>query len=92
MVAADQPSALQAQLEANWHYDWLAARQPFRGSGGSQLENVIDALTTLAAAAARARLLFSVPLLGPVGSLLAHDVTLAAPGKLAEALNQAQVL
>ena len=87
-----QPSALALELEANWQFDWLAARQPWRGQNDEQLERSIAALSPLAASAARARLLFSEPLLGPVGSLLAHDGGLAAPADLAEALTQAQAL
>ena len=87
-----QPSALALELEAHWQFDWLAARQPWRASGSKQLESSIAALTALAAPAARARLLFSEPLLGPVGSLLAHDSGLTATTELAEALNRAQTL
>ena len=91
-VPPEQPANLAEQLEAGWQFDWLAARQPWRGYGRERLQDCLDALTALAAPSARARLLFSEPLLGPVGSLLAHNGALAASGELAEALSQAQAL
>ena len=92
MLPGDQPSALADQLEAGWQFDWLAARQPWRRCGDSQLETAIESLTGLAAPAAHARLLFSEPLLGPIGSLLAHIGERDAPPELADALIQAQIL
>ena len=66
-----RPQDLAERLEPDHRLEWLVARQPFRELGQRQLEAAIEALTHRCAANAQARLLFSDPLLGPLGSLLA---------------------
>jgi len=74
--APEAPEPLQAQLEP-WpreegRFEWIAARQPWRGCTAEQRRAWLELLTGLAAPGARARLLFTHPLLGPAGSLRAH--------------------
>ncbi|MEA5415796.1 AAA family ATPase [Synechococcus sp. BA-132 BA5] len=75
-VAADAPDQLQAQLDTppqgKGRFEWIAARQPWRHCSAAQRLAWLEQLTALAAPGARARLLFTHPLLGPAGSLLAH--------------------
>ena len=75
-VAANAPDQLQAQLDiapqGKGRFEWIAARQPWRGCSAAQRLAWLEQLTALAAPGARARLLFTHPLLGPAGSLLAH--------------------
>ncbi len=74
-AAPEAPEPLQAQLEP-WpreegRFEWIAARQPWRGCTAEQRQTWLELLTALAAPGARARLLFTHPLLGPAGSLRA---------------------
>ena len=75
-VAPDAPDQLQAQLaappQAEGRFEWFAARQPWRNCSPPQRQAWLEQLTALAAPGARARLLFTHPLLGPAGSLRAH--------------------
>jgi putative ATPase len=68
-VPPERPEQLGAQLEAAHRFEWFAGRQPFRGLAPDRREAWLQQLTALAAPRARARLLFSRPLLGPAGSL-----------------------
>jgi putative ATPase len=68
-VAPERPQQLAAQLEPGHRFEWFAGRQPFRGLAPDGLQAWLLQLTALAAPHARARLLFSRPLLGPAGSL-----------------------
>ncbi len=75
-AAPEAPEPLQAQLEP-WpkeegRFEWIAARQPWRGCTAEQRRAWLELLTALAAPGAWARLLFTHPLLGPAGSLRAH--------------------
>jgi putative ATPase len=75
-VAPDAPDQLQAQLAAppkgEGRFEWIAARQPWRTCSAPQRLAWLEQLTALAAPGARARLLFTHPLLGPAGSLRTH--------------------
>ena len=66
-----RPADLDTQLEPGYRFEWLAARQPFRDLSPAQLREALDALEQSCAPTAQARFLFSDPLLGPLGSLLA---------------------
>jgi len=74
-VEPQAPAQLQTQLEP-WpreegRFEWIAARQPWRGCTAEHRRAWLEQLTALAAPGARARLLFTHPLLGPAGSLRA---------------------
>ncbi|MCP9860478.1 MULTISPECIES: AAA family ATPase [unclassified Cyanobium] len=81
-VASDAPEQLQTQLagppQGKGRFEWIAARQPWRHSSAAQRLAWLEQLTALAAPGARARLLFTHPLLGPAGSLRAHLLSRAA--------------
>ena len=62
---------LRPQLEPGYRFEWLVGRQLFRGLGAGEIEAAIAVLTSCCSPTAQARLLFSDPLLGPLGSLLA---------------------
>jgi len=62
------PLALSRQLEGP--FEWVGARQPFRGMGEAAIASWLDALAPVLASGARWRLLFSQPCLGPAGALL----------------------
>nr|WP_254217100.1 AAA family ATPase [Synechococcus sp. CCY 9618] len=90
-VAPDAPEGLEA-LGADpcggGRFEWIAARQPWRHCTAAQRLAWLEALTALAVPGARARLLFSHPLLGPAGSLqqlLGPANEGAAPGALTTA-------
>jgi putative ATPase len=70
-VSPDRPEQLGTQLHPEHRFEWFAGRQPFRGLAAGRREAWLDQLTALAAPRARARLLFTSPLLGPAGSLAA---------------------
>jgi putative ATPase len=96
-VAPEAPEQLQAQLEP-WprlegRFEWIAARQPWRGCTAEQRRAWLEQLTALAAPGARARLLFTHPLLGPAGSLralLGRSATGATPSVLEGAASREQ--
>ncbi|WP_254946172.1 AAA family ATPase [Cyanobium sp. AMD-g] len=97
VVAPDAPDQLQAQLAATpqgeGRFEWIAARQPWRGCSAAQQLAWLEQLTTLATPGARARLLFTHPLLGPAGSLRAHlgsNTTGTAPAMLEAAASREQ--
>ncbi len=73
LVPPEQPERLEAQLEPQHRFEWIAARQPFRGLEPAELAAAIEALDQLAAPSASLRLLFSQSRLGPAGSLQALD-------------------
>jgi putative ATPase len=77
-VDPQDPGRLSAQLEPEERFEWIVARQPFRGLAEPTLADWLARLTALAAPAARGRWLFSRPRLGPAGSLAAW---LAAQGQ-----------
>jgi putative ATPase len=83
LLVADpgRPQQLESQLEAGLRFEWIGARQPFRELSPRQRTAAIDALGRWSAPAGQLRLLFSDPLLGPLGSLLAAA---AAGGALEE--------
>jgi putative ATPase len=62
---------LAAALEPGQQFEWIAARHPWRDSSAAELKRQITALTALAAPQAELRLLFTTPLLGPAGAVLA---------------------
>ena len=66
-----RPVGLSDQLAVQERFEWIACRQPFSAADAATRAEAITELTALAAATARARMLFSDPLLGPAGSLLA---------------------
>ncbi|MFZ9849331.1 MAG: AAA family ATPase [Vulcanococcus sp.] len=61
---------LASQLEPGLRFEWIAARQPWRGSSAARLKRELKALTALAAPGAQLRLLFTTPLLGPAAAAL----------------------
>ncbi|MFM7313784.1 MAG: recombination protein RarA, partial [Cyanobium sp.] len=71
LVDPRQPRDLDRQLEQEHRFEWVAARQPFRELSPRQRGAAIDAIGRWSTPEARLRLLFSDPLLGPLGSLLA---------------------
>ncbi|MBW4530149.1 MAG: AAA family ATPase [Aphanothece saxicola GSE-SYN-MK-01-06B] len=95
-VAPDAPDQLQTQLAAphgEGRFEWIAARQPWRPCSAEQRLAWLEQITALAAPGARARLLFTHPLLGPAGSLRAHlgsSPTGAAPAVLEAAADREQ--
>ena len=96
-VAPDAPEQLQAQLaappQAEGRFEWIAARQPWRHCSADQRLAWLEQLTALAVQGARARLLFTNPLLGPAGSLRAHLLNRATgdvPAVLAHAATREQ--
>jgi putative ATPase len=74
-----RPTSLAAQLESGERFEWIAARQPFRGLDAGAQAAWLEALTALAAPGAGGRWLFSRPRLGPAGSLAALGA--AAPAR-----------
>ncbi len=72
-VAPAAPERLLALLSepagGNGRFEWIVARQPWRRCTAAQRLAWLEAITTLAAPGAMARLLFTHPLLGPAGSL-----------------------
>lgn len=68
-AAEDSPDALAQQLEGQ--FEWVGARQPFRGLDAATITAWFEALQGHLAPGARWRLLFSQPRLGPAGALLA---------------------
>ena len=73
LLLADRqrPTDLAQQLEPDIRFEWVAARQPFRDLSPGQLQALLDSLEQRCSPGAQARFLFSDPLLGPLGSLLA---------------------
>ena len=69
LVPARQSQSLIDQLEQGERFEWIVARQPFRGMADAALEDWLDRLGEMAAPGGRARLLFSRPLLGPAGAM-----------------------
>ena len=63
--------AIAAALAPGERVEWIAARHPWRQLSPAALEQEITALSALASPGAELRLLFSTPLLGPAGALLA---------------------
>ena len=70
-IALEDPAGLAAALEPGMAFEWIAARQPFRGVAADQRRAWLERITALAAPGAQGRWLFSSPRLGPAGSLLA---------------------
>ncbi|MFM2157709.1 MAG: hypothetical protein RLZZ124_183, partial [Cyanobacteriota bacterium] len=62
---------LEKELEPGQRFEWIAARHPWRELEAAGWDQQLDALLALAAPGAELRLLFSRPLLGPAGALLA---------------------
>ncbi len=81
-----RPVDLTDQLAAAERFEWIACRQPFSAADAATRAEAITDLTALAAATAQARLLFSDPLLGPAGSLLAA-LTAAAEAPVAAGIS-----
>jgi len=69
VAAADDD--LVAALEPAECFEWIAGRHPWRQSNDRQLDRHLGVLSALASPGAQLRLLFSRPLLGPAGALLA---------------------
>ncbi|MEB3185672.1 MAG: AAA family ATPase [Cyanobacteriota bacterium] len=68
-AAEREPRALASQLQGQ--FEWVAARQPFRGLDQAAIGAWIEALAPFLAPGAHWRLLFSQPRLGPAGALQA---------------------
>ena len=68
LVRARAPTTMPPPGE---RFEWIAARQPFRGRPPAVVQAWLEALTALAAPQAQLRMLCSQPRLGPAGSLLA---------------------
>ncbi|MCP9891562.1 AAA family ATPase [Cyanobium sp. Aljojuca 7D2] len=73
VVPADAPASLQSQLEPGEgsRFDWVVARQPWRGLNAQQLDKWIAAVGAQLSANGQWRLLFSTPQLGPAAGLQA---------------------
>ena len=67
-VPHNAPERLAALMEGR--FEWVGARQPFRGLDRAGIDAWLDALQPHLGAGARWRLLFSRPRLGPAGALL----------------------
>ncbi|MEB3308493.1 MAG: AAA family ATPase, partial [Cyanobacteriota bacterium] len=67
VVPAGDPERLIDALEGQ--FEWVAARQPFRGLGAAEISRWITALQPHLNPRTRWRLLFSQPGLGPAGAL-----------------------
>ncbi|MEI6615802.1 MAG: AAA family ATPase, partial [Cyanobium sp. ELA507] len=74
----ERPTSLATQLESGERFEWIAARQPFRGLDAGAQAAWLEALTALAAPGAGGRWLFSRPRLGPAGSLAALGAAASA--------------
>lgn len=68
-AAEHTPDALGDQLEGT--FEWVGARQPFRGLGAAAIAAWLEVVEAHLAAGAGWRLLFSQPRLGPAAGLLA---------------------
>ncbi len=68
-VPHNAPERLASLLEGR--FEWVGARQPFRGLDRAGIDAWLEALQPHLGAGARWRLLFSRPRLGPAGALLA---------------------
>lgn len=92
-VTPEDPAGLAAALEPGMAFEWIAARQPFRGLGTDQRRAWLERITALAAPDAQGRWLFSSPRLGPAGSLLAALAvrSLAPPPGTARGLLEAAI-
>ena len=73
VVPAEAPDSLQSQLEPGEgsRFDWVVARQPWRGLNAQQIDTWIDAVGGQLSANGQWRLLFSTPQLGPAAGLQA---------------------
>jgi len=71
LVDPARPAHLEPWLEEGERFAWIAARQPFREDPPDRLAATVEDLSRRAEPGAQARFLFSDPLLGPAGSLLA---------------------
>jgi putative ATPase len=72
VLPPDEPEQLAHQLgepPLGGRFEWLVARQPFRGKAAAEIEAWLDEFDRWLAPQAEVRLLFSRPLLGPAGSL-----------------------
>ena len=69
LVTAQQSQALIDQLQEGERFEWIVARQPFRGLADAALGGWLDRMGELVSPGGRARLLFSRPLLGPAGAM-----------------------
>ena len=88
LVSAHQPQTLINQLHEGERFEWIVARQPFRGLDREALADWLDRLEELVAPGGRARLLFSQPMLGPAGAM----GELLENGRKHAALRQQQLL
>ena len=71
-IVSGPAAELASQMEPEQRFEWLVGRHPFRQLSRPELEGALASLTTLAAAGAELRLLFTASLLGPAGALLAR--------------------
>ncbi|WP_094561089.1 AAA family ATPase [Synechococcus sp. 8F6] len=73
VVPRDRPAALGALLEpgAGDRFDWVVARQPWRGLNAEQVDTWIGEVGTRLGQKGQWRLLFSSPQQGPAAGLLA---------------------
>jgi len=71
-IVSGPAAELASQMEPEQRFEWLVGRHPFRQLSRPELEGALAGLTTLAAAGAELRLLFTASLLGPAGALLAR--------------------
>ena len=73
VVPAEAPDSLRSQLEPGEEsrFDWVVARQPWRGLNAQQIDTWIAAVGAQLSANGQWRLLFSTPLLGPAAGLQA---------------------
>jgi putative ATPase len=73
VVPADAPASLRSQLEPGEgpRFDWVVARQPWRGLSAQQIASWIGAVGAQLSADAQWRLLFSTPQMGPATGLQA---------------------
>ena len=73
VVPAEAPDSLRSQLEPGEEsrFDWVVARQPWRGLNAQQIDTWIAAVGAQLSANGQWRLLFSTPQLGPAAGLQA---------------------
>ena len=73
VVPAEAPASLRSQLEhgEGARFDWVVARQPWRGLSAQQIDDWIGEVGAQLSANGQWRLLFSTPQLGPAAGLQA---------------------
>ncbi|MEI8250553.1 MAG: AAA family ATPase [Synechococcus sp. ELA057] len=92
LLDPSRPAHLEPWLEPGERFAWIAARQPFRNDPPECLATAVQDFSSRAEPAAQARFLFSDPLEGPAGSLLAVISGQDSRGENLRLLQQAAAL